>query len=62
MDIHKWQPTNVINPGEWTKPFACIILNRPIHFEPDIFQNLWNNGMSHSMNFFSREYVFINYY
>lgn len=52
MNVHKWQPKNFISPTESSEAYACIILNRPIHFEPHIFQCLWNNGKSHSVILF----------
>lgn len=44
----KWNPETVINLGtNREKSYACIVLNRPLEFEREHFQHLWNNGLYH---------------
>lgn len=42
--VKKWDATSILSIEQSELPYAIVVLNRPILFEPKEFQQLWNQG------------------
>lgn len=46
----KWDTRSILSTEIVNAPYALIILNRPILFEPADFGRLWNHGLFHEID------------
>lgn len=44
--IKRWDAVSILSNEPMVEPYAFIVLNRPISFEAQHFQRLWNNGLN----------------
>lgn len=40
-----WDTRSILNTESINTPYALVVLNCPISFEPADFQRLWNQGL-----------------
>lgn len=60
MAIKQWETKSIICPED--KPYALIVLNRPLKFESSVFKQLWNDGATTMRDFVNDFFYFVDFF